>query len=493
MAEDQKDSVFDSQEFMLDGDGTFEPDHSFGRYRFERSLGSGAMASVMLATDKVLGRKVALKVPLIRPEANDRDIQKRFLREAKAAARLSHPNICQIHDVGVVENSLYISMAYIEGISLIQVIEETEKFEEKEVAQIIRSIASAVAEAHHQGILHRDIKPDNIMIDRRGEPVVLDFGLASFYQRNEDSMLMLDGHTLGTPSYMSPEQATNEKELTPATDIYSLGVIMWELLTGERLYSGETMKVLGQIVHGDVPKPSVKRYGLSPDMESICLRALSKKPSDRYASMDEFVQALERWLQMRGVNVIGGSGSGVLIESQADITVPNFAAVLDQTRHEIEVISRMREQRWLYVIAILAFIIGLLLYLLWGQSTRLPAVPESGNLDSVDVLEPTTSASGSEATENENDVRPLNFRTNPPRPEMSVDQLFNQYDLNRDDVLEPHEFPRHIIRRADTNNDESLDKAELQAGFNRLGSEVLMQPLSDGPPPERRPPRLRQE
>lgn len=512
MAEDQKDSVFDSQEFILDGDGKFQPDHTFGRYRFERSLGSGAMATVMLATDTVLGRKVALKVPLIRPEANDRDIQKRFLREAKAAAQLSHPNICQIHDVGVVENSLYISMAYIEGISLKQVIEETEQFEEKEVAQITRSIASAVAEAHHRGILHRDLKPGNIMIDRRGEPVVLDFGLASFYQRNEDSMLTIDGHALGTPSYMSPEQATNEKELSPATDIYSLGIIMWELLTGERLYSGETMKILGQIVHGEIPKPSAKRYGLSPDMESICMRALAKKPSDRYASMDQFVQAVEGWLQIRGVNVVGGSGSGVLIESHSDITVPDFAAVLDQTRHEIEVVSRMREQRWLYVIAILAFIIGLLLYLLWGQSTRqLSDLETTEEVEAPEVLEAQTSYSGT-AAESEADRRPVDFRENPPRPGMSADELFAEYDSNMNEFLEPHEFPRHIIHRADINNDENLDRAELVEGINSLGSQILLQPplgrrqegrpngppgptrgggeygRNGAPPPERRPP-----
>ncbi|MBD3672218.1 MAG: serine/threonine protein kinase [Planctomycetaceae bacterium] len=478
MADEQQESVSDSQELLVnDDDGLMEPDHTFGRYRFERSLGSGAMATVLLATDTVLGRKVALKVPLIRPEANDRDIQKRFLREAKAAARLSHPNICQIHDVGVVENSLYISMAYIEGISLMQVIDETEKFEEKEIAHLVRGIASAVAEAHSQGVLHRDLKPGNIMVDRRGEPVVLDFGLASFFTKNEDSLMTLEGHALGTPAYMSPEQATNEQELTPATDIYSLGVIMWELITGERLYSGDTMQILGQIVHGEMIKPSTKRPGVSPDLEAICLKALAKRPSERFRSMDDFVLAVEGWLQLRGVKVLGDSGSGILIESQTDISVPDFEAVLDQTRHEIEVVSRMREQRWMYVIAFLAGIIGLLLYLLWGQMQKLPDSVNANAIDSETSTAPSPDGRFEEGR--------LDFHLNPPRPEMSIDELFSNYDVNNDERLEPYEFPRHIIRRADTNNDDLLNKDELETAFEQLGPKVLMRPPNGQRPGER--------
>jgi len=488
MADQQNDSVFDSHEFVLGQEGGFQSNDIFGRYRIERSLGCGAMATVMLATDTVLGRKVALKVPLIKPEANDRVTQKRFLREAKAAALLSHPNICPIHDVGVVDNSLYISMAYVEGISLVQVIEETERFEEREVAQIIRSIASAVAEAHHQGIVHRDLKPGNIMIDRRGEPVVLDFGLASFYKSNEDSMLTMEGHAIGTPSYMSPEQAVNDGELTPATDIFSLGIIFWELLTGERLYSGETMAILGEIVHGELSPPSSRRPDLSPDMEAICLKALSKDPQDRYRSMDEFVTALEDWLKMRGVNVIGGSGSGVLIESHAEMKAHDFEAVLDQTRHEIEVVSRMREQRWMLVIAVLAVIIGVLLYLLWGQANRFPEVD-------------TANATAGSSDASVSNVRSPDMNSRPPRPGMSTGEMFDVYDGNRNDRLELHEFPGHIIRRADRNRDDSLSREELQRALEEMGGKALIRPPngpaereflpppdSRRPPPNRRPP-----
>lgn len=487
MANDQTYPVFDNHEFLLGEEGSFKPNDTFGRYRFERSLGSGAMATVMLATDTVLGRKVVLKVPLIKPDANDTVIQKRFLREAKAAASLSHPNICPIHDVGIVDNSLYISMAYIEGISLVQVIEETERFEEKEVAQIVRSIAAAVAEAHHQGILHRDLKPGNIMIDRRGEPVVLDFGLASFYQVNEDSMLTLDGHALGTPSYMSPEQAVNDQEMTPATDIFSLGVIMWELLTGKRLYSGDILAIMGEIVHGKLTPPTQVRPDLSPDMEAICLKALAKETKNRYQSMDQFVQAIEGWLQMRGVNVVGGSGSGVLIESHSDITVHEFEAVLDQTRHEIEIVSKVREQRWILVIGVLAVIIMLLLYLLWGQSTNLPEVNVENNLPAETASDETT-----------NEVTPANnfeFNIRPPRPGMTSAQIFDEYDLDLNGRLDPQEFPRHIIRRADTNNDDALVRGELEAGIDILGAQTLMEPPRDGPPPRgpgnNRPPERR--
>jgi formylglycine-generating enzyme required for sulfatase activity len=269
---------------------------SFGRYKIVRLLGRGGMGSVYLALDTRLKRQVALKVPHVVAFADRPDVRVRFFREAEAAARFHHPNFCPIFDIGEVDGTPYLTMAYIEGKPLSASIERGEGWEPRRAAGVARQLVEALAELHRQGIVHRDLKPANVMVDARGNLVLMDFGLARWYDEL-DSTFTPTGAILGTPAYMPPEQAEgNLKAVGPRSDLYSLGVILYELLTGRRPFEGPITKVLGMIAYAEPPPPSSHRPGLDTALESICLKAMAKRPDDRYASMDELAQTLVAFL-----------------------------------------------------------------------------------------------------------------------------------------------------------------------------------------------------
>jgi formylglycine-generating enzyme required for sulfatase activity len=267
------------------GDGA-----AFGRYRIVRQLGLGGMGTVYLAHDTELDRRVALKVPHHTP--GDTDFLRRFHREARAAAQLSHPNICQVFDVGQVDNIPYLTMAYIEGRPLSKVLAEREgPMDEREAVRIVRTLALALAEAHARGVVHRDLKPANVMIGRDGALVLMDFGLA---RRDSDERLTASGEMLGTPAYMPPEQVKGEvQSIGPHSDIYSLGVILYKLLTDHPPFEGPAMRILSLILTQDPPPPSAYRRDLDPRLEAICLKAMAREPALRFASMTELVAALD--------------------------------------------------------------------------------------------------------------------------------------------------------------------------------------------------------
>jgi serine/threonine protein kinase/formylglycine-generating enzyme required for sulfatase activity len=272
----------------------------FGRYEIVRVLGRGGMGAVYLARDSQLDRLVALKVPH-REVAQNPEVRERFLREARAAAKFHHPNFCPIFDIGEVDGIPYLTMAYIEGGTLASKIKRGQPWEPRKAAKVIRQLAVALAEAHRQGIVHRDLKPANVMIDARGGLVLMDFGLARQFE-SDDATLTAAGAILGTPSYMPPEQAEgNIKAIGPRSDLYSLGVILYELLAGLRPFEGPVTKVLGMIVFVEPTPPSAHRSGLDPRLEAICLKAMEKKPDNRHASMDEFAAALTRFLAEEAV------------------------------------------------------------------------------------------------------------------------------------------------------------------------------------------------
>jgi predicted Ser/Thr protein kinase len=263
----------------------------FGRYRILRRLGQGGMGSVYLAEDTLLQRRVALKVSHF--DGTDRDAEERFRREARAAAALQHEGICPVFDYGVEGDIPFITMAYIEGRSLHQALKEGPPPEPNWAAELVRQVALALAEAHRRGVLHRDLKPANILLDERGRAKVVDFGLA---RRAEDVTLTRPGATAGTPAYMSPEQVRGEP-LTAATDIYTLGVILYQLLAGGLPYPGASMTELSyQIVHAEPKPPSARREGVDPHLDAVCGRAMAKAPADRYATMDELAGDLQAYL-----------------------------------------------------------------------------------------------------------------------------------------------------------------------------------------------------
>jgi hypothetical protein len=285
---------------------------AIGRFAIRGVLGSGAFGVVHRAFDPQLGREVAVKVPLEEAVRTDAE-RARFLKEARAAATINHPNVCQIHEVGEADGRPYIVMALVPGQSLAHALKaRKEPLPAKQVAQVVRKVALALAAAHARGIIHRDLKPANIMFDReRKDVIVMDFGLARG-PRVGDTHATRSGVIMGTPAYMAPEQARGDsKAVGPAGDIFSLGVILYELLTGAPPFTGTATEVMGQILHVDPRPPSSRRPGVDPRLEAACLKAMARDPAARFTSMKAFAAALEAVLR-------GPAGPGAAAETPRD-------------------------------------------------------------------------------------------------------------------------------------------------------------------------------
>ena len=279
---------------------------NFGRYRIIKSLGKGGMGAVYLAHDSQLDRQVALKVPHFADEDGP-DVRERFYREARAAATLTHPNLCPVYDVGEHDGIHFLTMAYIDGHPLSHFIKAAKPQPPRQVAAVVRKLALALHEAHGRGVIHRDLKPSNIMIDRRREPVVMDFGLAR-RANSQDIRLTQSGAAIGTPAYMPPEQVRGDMAAIGAgCDIYSLGVILYELLTGRLPFRGNVADVLVQILTVETPPPSQFRPEADPRLAEICLKAMSKRVEDRYASMGALAAALTEYLRAVPAPALGAS------------------------------------------------------------------------------------------------------------------------------------------------------------------------------------------
>ncbi len=266
-----------------------------GRYRIVKKLGQGGMASVYLADDTQLDRQVALKVPLLRGD-DQASTRQRFLREAQAAAKLRHANVCPVYDVGEADGVPYLTMAYVEGRPLSHFL-RGRALPQRQAALMARKLALALQAAHARGVVHRDLKPSNVMIDQSKEPVVMDFGLAQRVDA-KGSRLTQEGATLGTPAYMSPEQAAGDvKAMGPCCDVYSLGVILYEMLTGRLPFEGPVAVVFAQVLTQEPAPPSSLRPELDPRLEAVCLKAMAKKIEDRYADMGALARALDDYLR----------------------------------------------------------------------------------------------------------------------------------------------------------------------------------------------------
>ncbi|MEX2285694.1 MAG: protein kinase [Planctomycetaceae bacterium] len=269
----------------------------FGRYRIVGELGHGAMGTVYLADDTELGRQVALKIPRFFAQEGS-EFKERFYREARAAATLNHRNICAVYDIGEIDGTPYMTMAYIDGRPLTEYVQRRGGVSEAEMAAIVRKLAVTLQEAHDKSIIHRDLKPANILVDGKNEPVVMDFGLARRMDGHESVRITHSGELIGSPAYMSPEQVEgNLESIGPASDVYSLGVIFYELLTGELPFRGSVAVVLGQIATCEPDPPSERNPAIDPRLEAICLKMIAKKIDDRYQSMDEVAVALDQYLE----------------------------------------------------------------------------------------------------------------------------------------------------------------------------------------------------
>ena len=322
------------------------------RYHIERELGAGGMATVYLAQDLKHGRKVAIKV--LRPELAAVIGAERFVREIRTIAALQHPHILGLIDSGELQGTAYYVMPFVEGESLRDRLTREKQLPINEAVRIAGEVASALDYAHRHGVIHRDIKPENILL-HDGQALVADFGIALAASTAGGSRMTETGMSLGTPHYMSPEQAMGEREITARSDIYALGCVTYEMLVGEPPFTGPTAQAIVAKMMTEEPRPlAVQRKTVPPQVEDAVLTALAKLPADRFASAAEFAEALK------------GSGTTRVMPR------PQQAA-RDRAQH-----------RWLFLAGVV--VVGLAMLAAWGWLR--PATPGPAGVRKVDVVLP---------------------------------------------------------------------------------------------------------
>ena len=293
----------------------FNPGEQVGPYRIIEQLGQGGMATVYKAYHASLDRYVALKV--LHPAfLEDKNFHARFSREAKLVARLEHPNIVPIYDYAEHEGRPYLVMKYIEGITLKARITSSSPGNE-EVLRVVESVGAALSYAHKHGILHRDVKPSNVILSSDGQIYLADFGLARIAQSGETTLT--SDMVIGTPQYISPEQALGKKDLDEGTDIYSFGVMMYEMVVGRVPFSADTpFSIIHDHIYTPLPLPSDVNPSVTAELERVLLKALAKERADRYPDIASFVAAFSQaWIAQTGY------ASTILTSSPDASTIPS--------------------------------------------------------------------------------------------------------------------------------------------------------------------------
>jgi serine/threonine-protein kinase len=328
-----------------------------GRYNVDRSVGHGGMAQVYEGTDTVLGRTVAIKV-LAPQYARDEAFVARFRREAQAAASLNHPGVVSVYDTGSDDGVHYIVMEYVAGRTLAQVLEQEGRLQPERAAEVARSVAQALSFAHSAGIIHRDVKPANIMLSSHGGVKVMDFGIA---RALSSQTLTQTATVLGTASYLSPEQAQGDA-VDARSDIYSLGVVLYEMLTGQPPFSGDTpVAVAYKHVREDPPLPSSLASEVPQELEAIVMKAMAKNPANRYSSAQEMAEDLDRFL--RGEPVVAtpllpGTDTMVISRTEQRTAVLPPAPLQEEERRGARVLG------WILLALVILGALALALYFL---------------------------------------------------------------------------------------------------------------------------------
>lgn len=345
------------------------------RYRIAEKIGGGGMAEVYKATDSVLGRTVAVKV--LHPQfATEADFVARFRQEAQAAANLGHPNIVNIYDWGEQDHTYFIVMEFIEGKNLKEVINAQGPLSARKTMEIAAQVASALEFAHRHDVIHRDIKPHNIVLTPTGGVKVTDFGIA----RRGTSSMTQTGSVLGTAQYISPEQAQG-RVVGAQSDIYSLGVVMYEMLTGDPPFAGENpVAVAVKQVNEEPVPPSRINPQVPPDLEAIVMRAMAKRPEERYGSADDMREDILRVEQGLPAQSIPGPDKTTVLPAVAAPPPPSGA------------VGRKKKRIWPWVLLFigLAIIAGAALYgistLLIPKTTTVPNLAGHSAKDARDAL-----------------------------------------------------------------------------------------------------------
>lgn len=341
------------------------------RYEVQQKIGVGGMADVYRGKDTLLGRPVAIKI-LHQNFGSDQDFVARFKREAQAAGKLNHPNVVSMYDVGFDQGFHYIIMEYVSGCTLKEYIQHHgDQVTVQEAVKITVAIAEGLEHAHMMGIVHCDVKPHNILITDSGRVKVTDFGIARAI--NSATTMMYTNSVMGSAHYISPEQASG-KSINVSTDIYSLGVVLYELLTGEVPFRGETpVSVALQHVKDPVVAPRIKNAMIPPQLEQVVLIALEKEPGKRFGSISEMIQALRMSLGYRG----GTSARPMQHDFATQVLPPLETEVLEEEEEQQEgILAKLGSLPQKYVIggAVFAFLLAFLWAFLsfgnfWSNST----------------------------------------------------------------------------------------------------------------------------
>ena len=359
-----------------------------GRYAVIERVGVGGMAEVYRARDELLGREVAVKV-LSERLSTDRSFVERFRREAQAAANLNHPNIVSLYDYGTDGPTNFIVMEYIDGRSLGEVINDEAPLLPERAAEIAVDVAKALERAHNAGLVHRDIKPNNIMMTSSGQTKVTDFGIVRALGGETEQQMTQTGMVIGTAAYLSPEQAQGNA-VDARSDVYSLGCVLYEMLTGAPPFTGDTpLAVAYKHVRETPTPPSSVNPDVSEDLDAITMKALAKNPDNRYAGSTEMREDLERFISGQGVHA-----TPLLGETMVATGVGSGTQVMRQT----EVFSSEEERErskagWYVVIALLILgLFGLLAYFvatnfLGGELVRVPDVVDMTEEEATETLE----------------------------------------------------------------------------------------------------------
>lgn len=459
---------------------------SFARYEIEDLIGTGAMGQVYRALDTRLHRPVALKIPSRRELASEAD-RRRFYREARAAAKLHHPNICTVYDVGAVDGVDYIAMQFIEGRSLAEIIAFDERIDAQRAAVIVAKLAQALAVAHEAGIVHRDLKPANVMIVGKDEPIVMDFGLARHFDDVETSRVTREGMIVGSPAYMSPEQMAGHS-IGPATDIYSLGVVLYEMLVGRTPFTGSVMGIAAQVMNDEPASLSTVRSDIPAELEAICQTAIDKSPTERFRSMADFARSLEAFAR-------GESGAATLVTRGLTESATDTLPTVERFRQQ----QTRRKQLLANVSAALFAIITLGGLAYWATSDTTDQIsPNNVATETpVEAVEPAADPTMPEPND-EPPIDPLDALLSgeplPRRPagargprrlnpELDAalrasdgSEIFSDWDKDGDGFIRQGELPLHIILRADRNGDEQLGPVEYRRAIEERGQSLFRPP-----------------